>query len=256
MRRTLLTLAIPLLVAALLAPAVSAQTAQEVFDEVERRQRLVQNERAEIEMRIEDARGRARTRSMQVYTKVGGDDRQRSLLVFTGPGDIRGTGLLTIETASGDDQKLYLPALGRVQRIAGGQRSERFAGSDFTFEDLGTRDPAQYDVRMVETTRDAFVVEARPRDRDSQYARIVLTIDRQRYVVRRADHYDRRDQRVKVLEAEGFREVASGVFRADRLVMRDLVNNRQTVLHFASRETGVELSDDLFTERQLQRGLR
>jgi outer membrane lipoprotein-sorting protein len=252
----LTALPVLLLAAALLAPAAAAQSAQEVFDEVERRQRLVQNEQAELEMRIEDSRGRARTRSMQVFTKVGDDDRQRSLLVFTGPGDIRGTGLLTIETASGDDQKLYLPALGRVQRIAGGQRAERFAGSDFTFEDLGTRDPAQYDVRMLDTTADAFVIEARPRDTDSQYGRIVLTIDRQRYAVRRADHYDRRDQRVKVLQADNFREVASGVFRADRLIMQDLVANRQTVLTFASRETGRELSDDLFTERQLQRGLR
>lgn len=245
-----------LILLAPLAPIASAQTATEIFQEVERRQKLVQNERAQIEMVIEDARGRTRTRSMQVATKVGSDGRQRSLLVFTAPADIRGTGLLTIETASGDDQKLYLPTLGRVQRVAGSQRTERFAGSDFTFEDLGSRDPDQYRVRMVETRPDAFVIEARPLDAASQYSRIVLTIDRERYVILSADHFDRSDRRAKVLEAADFREVVPGAYRANRLTMADVVANRRTVLTFASRETPSSLSDDLFTERQLQRGLR
>jgi outer membrane lipoprotein-sorting protein len=250
-----LFLALLLLGGGLTVPA-QAQSAQEVFEEVERRQKLVQNERAEIEMVIEDSRGRTRSRSMQVLTKVGSDGRQRSLLVFTGPADIRGTGLLTVETASGDDQKLYLPALGRVQRVAGSQRAERFAGSDFTFEDLGSRDPDQYTVTMVDRGADAFVIEARPLDRDSQYSRIVLTVDRNRYVIRAADHYDRRDRLAKVLTADRFTEVVPGAHRASRLVMEDVIANRRTVLTFASRETPRELSDDLFTERQLQRGLR
>jgi outer membrane lipoprotein-sorting protein len=240
----------------LLAPVLHAQTAEEIFREVERRQKLVQNEEARIDMEIVDARGRTRSRAMQVYTKVGNDDRRRSLLVFTGPADIRGTGLLTIEQAGGDDQRLYLPALGRVQRIAGNQRTERFAGSDFTYEDLGTRDPDQYTTRMVETRPDAWVIEAVPRDRSSQYGRIVLTVDRERYVVRRADHYDRNGQLAKVLTAENFEEVAPRAFRARRLVMEDAQANRRTVLTFAGRRTDRTLSDDLFTERQLQRGLR
>jgi outer membrane lipoprotein-sorting protein len=250
----ILLFSIPLIL--LLAPAVAAQSAREVFEEVERRQNLVQNERAEIDMLIVDSRGRTRSRSMQAHTKIGDDGLRRSLLVFAAPADIRGTGLLTIQTSAGDDQKLYLPALGRVQRVTGSQRTERFAGSDFTFEDLGSRDPDQYDLRMVRTTADAFVVEARPKERDSQYSRVVMEIDRQRYVILRADHYDRRDERVKTLTAEEFRRVGDGVFRADRLVMEDLANGRRTELRFTTRDTNRVLPDDLFTERQLQRGAR
>jgi len=255
MKNPLAALLLALLMAAL-APSASAQSAREVFEEVDRRQKLVQTEQAEIQMEIVDARGRKRSRQMQVYTKVGTDSRQRSLLVFTGPADIRGTGLLTVETAAGDDQKLYLPALGRVQRIAGGQRAERFAGSDFTFEDLGSRDPGAYTTRMLETRPDVFVLEAVPTDRASQYSRLVLTVDRQRYALRQADHYDRSGRLAKVLRAEDFQEVAPGAFRARRLTMEDVQNDRRTVLTFASRQTGRPLSDDLFTERQLQRGVR
>jgi len=241
----------------LLPFAAAAQpTASEVFDEVERRQNLVTTESASLQMEIVDERGRTRTRSMDLRTKLGGDDRTKSILIFTGPADIRGMGLLTVETDSGDDQRLYLPALGRVQRIAGSKRGERFAGSDFTYEDLGTRDPDQYDVEMLETTDDAFVFEARPTDDDSDYSRIVLTVDRERYVIRRAEHFDQSGKLAKVLTAEDFAEVAPDSWRANRLTMEDVQSDRRTVLTFTERDTGDTLSDDLFTERQLQRGLR
>ena len=35
---------------------------------------------------------------------------------------------------------LFLPALGRVRRIAGSERQESFVGSDFTYEDIGGRE--------------------------------------------------------------------------------------------------------------------
>jgi outer membrane lipoprotein-sorting protein len=149
-----------------------------------------------------------------------------------------------------------MPALRRVQRIAGSRRTERFAGSDFTYEDLGSRDPNAYSSRMVETRPDVYVIEVRPNDRDSQYSRMVLTIDRNRYVIRQADYYDRAGQHVKQLTAEGFTEVASGSFRPGTMTMRDLKENRRTVLTFTERRTDRVLPDDLFTERQLERGGR
>jgi len=237
------------------AAAVAQTTASDVFDEVERRQNLVSTESASLQMEIVDERGRTRTRSMDLRTKLD-DGRTKSILVFTGPADIRGMGLLTVETGSGDDQRLYLPALGRVQRIAGSKRGERFAGSDFTYEDLGTRDPDQYDVEMLETTDDVFVFEARPKDDDSDYSRIVLTVDRERYVIRRAEHFGQSGQLAKVLTAEDFAEVAPDSWRANRLTMEDVQADRRTVLTFTDRDTGDALSDNLFTERQLQRGLR
>jgi outer membrane lipoprotein-sorting protein len=192
---------------------------------------------------------------MDLRTKLD-DGQTKSILVFTGPADIRGMGLLTVETGSGDDQRLYLPALGRVQRIAGSKRGERFAGSDFTYEDLGTRDPDQYDVEMLETTDDTFVFEARPKDDDSDYSRIVLTVGRERYVIQRAEHFDRGNKLAKVLTAADFVEVVPGSWRANRLTMEDVQADRRTVLTFSERDTGASLSDNLFTERQLQRGLR
>ena len=106
----------------------SAKEAKRIFEEVERRQKLVQDEKASVEMTITNSKGQTRKRAMTLYTKVDGG-KTKSLVVFTAPADIRGMGLLTLEGDEADDQKLYLPALGRVQRISGSKRGERFAGS-------------------------------------------------------------------------------------------------------------------------------
>ena len=250
----LLRLALPGLVALLVASPLLAQSADEIFEEVDRRQRLVESQRAELQMEIVDEQGRTRTRQMLLLTKVGADDRTKSLVVFTAPADIRGTGLLTVETGAGDEQKLYLPALRRVQRIAGSNRGERFAGSDFTYEDLGSRDPDAYTSTLFRTTADAFVLDIRPTDAaDTAYDRIVLGIDKDRYTILRADYYEG-DTVVKRLRSSDFEEVIPGVWQAGRLVMEDVENGRQTILTFTNRDSGTALRDDLFTERQLQRG--
>ena len=255
----------PLLAAALFAapaafsPALGAQPtppsptdADGIFREVDRRQALVESERATVRMEIEDKKGRVRSRTMELATKQDGDDA-KSVLLFTAPADIRGTGLLTIEQDGADEQKLYLPALKRVQRIAGSARGDRFAGSDFTFEDLGARDPDDYDARLLKTTDAAYTIEVRDRTGDSAYDRLVLTVSRARYTIDRAEYYDGAEL-AKVLTAGGFQEVAPQAFRADRLTMRDVREERETRLVFEDREVGAAVSDGLFSERTLQRG--
>jgi 2,4-dienoyl-CoA reductase-like NADH-dependent reductase (Old Yellow Enzyme family) len=70
--------------------------AQRILEEVERRQEAVKNESATIHMQIVDAKGRTRSRTMQVRTKVDAEGIAKSMLRFSDPGDIRGLGLLTI----------------------------------------------------------------------------------------------------------------------------------------------------------------
>ena len=68
-----------------------------------------------------------------------------ALIRFTYPNDIRNTAFLVWEHPGADDERfLYLPALGRVRRIAGQEKDESFVGSDLSYEDIGGRDIADY----------------------------------------------------------------------------------------------------------------
>src|SRR5688572_27407778 len=106
--------------------------------------------RAELRMKLFDRRGRARDRALTLLTlrRAEGD---RSLIRFTYPNDIRGTGFLVWEHPKGDDERfLYLPSLGRVRRIAGSEAQESFVGSDFSYKDIGGREFDDYTYALLE----------------------------------------------------------------------------------------------------------
>ena len=83
-------------------------------------------------MRLFDRQGRMRERAMTLWTKRGdGRTGDRTLLRSSAPADIRNTALLVLESPGREDERfLFLPALGRVRRIAGAEKQESFAGSD------------------------------------------------------------------------------------------------------------------------------
>lgn len=238
--------------------AVLAQAATEsataIFREVERRQRDAGTEEAKIRMEITAATGRTRIRRLLVRTKSTGDRSTRSMIVFQEPADIRGLSLLTLELPSGDDQFLYLPSLRRVQRIAGSSRSDRFAGSDFTYEDLASYEADDFQLELVANGRETWTLRATPLDAKSHYGRIEFEVEKARFVVLRARYFNRKGNQIKELTASGFVEVKPGSWRADRLEMQDLAESRRTVLAYESRAVNVALPDQLFTERELQRG--
>jgi hypothetical protein len=165
-------------------------------------------------------------------------------------------GLLTIEQEGPDDQRLYLPALGRVQRIAGQTRSDRFAGSDFSYEDLSSRDPEDYTSEIVSRADSLVVIEARPNGIESAYSRIVFSVDPRTFVIRSAEYFDDKDRLWKRLQTSGIEQAGPETWRANRLVMNDVREDRRTELVYLNRDTQGEVPETTFTERWLRRGLQ
>src|SRR5688500_16262342 len=149
--------------------------------------------RAELRMKLFDRRGRARDRALTLLTlrRAEGD---RSLIRFTYPNDIRGTGFLVWEHPKGDDERfLYLPSLGRVRRIAGSEAQESFVGSDFSYEDIGGREFDDYTYALLEENgswagsdgrpRPAYRLESKRKDASVAFPRVVSLVLKDSYVV-------------------------------------------------------------------------
>ena len=133
-------------------PGSPAPTADRIARSVQDRD-TGRDSRADLRMKLFDRRGRARDRALTLLTlrRAEGD---RSLIRFTYPNDIRGTGFLVWEHPAGDDERfLYLPSLGRVRRIAGSEAQESFVGSDFSYEDIGGREFDDYTYALLDRER-------------------------------------------------------------------------------------------------------
>ena len=82
-----------------------------------------------------------RYRTLYTYRLDNDNGEIWSLMRFTEPADINGTGLLTHDQPGDESsQWIYLPALDRARRISSSRKGGRFVGSDIYYEDLRKRD--------------------------------------------------------------------------------------------------------------------
>jgi hypothetical protein len=220
-------------------------------------------------MRLLDRRGRVRERQLDFFSLRGTESGRRAdrvLMRFRYPADIRGTGFLVIEHPAADDERfLYLPALGRVRRIAGEEKQDSFVGSDFTYEDMGGRELDDYtytalDVNAAWTspkgeTRPAWKLESRAKDVNATYPRVVSLVLKDSFVVVAAENYNRRGEVAKQFEVRSLEQV-SGIWTALELVMRNLRDRTSTELTVTKAEYNVGLEEADFSRRALEREAR
>jgi len=229
--------------------------------------------RLAMRMKLFDRRGRVRERSLTLLSMRGGSGRpvdgDRTLIRFTYPNDIDGTGFLVWEHPDAEDERfLYLPSLGRTRRIAGSEAQESFVGSDFTYEDIGGREFEDYEYTLLDTagpdamwkaadgtTHPIFRLESRSRDADARYPRVVSLVRRDNFVVVGAEIYNRRGGVQKTYRVVRLEEV-DGYWTALEMTMADEVQETRTELVLETVEYDVGLSADAFTRRELERGRR
>ena len=207
---------------------------------------------ATMEMIVTHASGQSLTREMRTWAR--GDEAR--VMKFTAPADIAGSGFLTIDDGTADETLVYLPALDRVRRVAGGQRGESFFGSDFSYEDVEGIDPDDYEHELLEV-RDSgdgpvYVVEAAPRpEAGSSYDRLVLEVPEATLLPVRVT-YHRDGEAVKVLTVSDVQEVGGYLLGLERR-METLGRDSFTVLRQRDLTLDEDLPDEVFSERFLRR---
>lgn len=142
-----------------------------------------------------------RLRKMITYRQDKKAGEVSTLIRFTEPADISGTGLLTLDTPTGDsNQWIFLPAMERVRRIDSNRKGGRFVNSDYYYEDLRDRKVAHDTHRLVarETISGVAcdILESVPVEPGSSvYKKRITWIDLATFIPMRIDFYEKRDDR-------------------------------------------------------------
>ena len=102
---------------------------------------------------IHSKKGNDRIREVIMKSKDYGDV-EISVIVFTTPKDVAGTGYLMFDYEEEDkdsDNWLYMPAMKKTRRIAssGSESEGSFMGTDFTYQDMGDRSLNKYDYNLL-----------------------------------------------------------------------------------------------------------
>jgi hypothetical protein len=243
--------------AALALPVTAAaQDARQIMEEAQRRTDAT-SQHYEGLLQVIDARGKISDKRW-VFDRLGSHGRSKSVLTFVQPAEVKGVALLIVNYPDrASDQWMWTPAIQRERRIALQDRSTRFFGTDFSFEDLEERDTGQYDYRMLgdESIEGSpcWKIESRPRKgKSSQYTSSIVWVRQDNYAFQRIENYvkDAVARRLRYSKIEN----VQGIWTARVLEMADLKRNSRTILTFDKLQYNVPMKEENFTLQALRRG--
>lgn len=199
-----------------------------------------------------------RVRKIIIYRLDGKSGEVSTLIRFTEPADIEGTGLLTLDLADGDsNQWIYLPAMERVRRIDSNRKGGRFVNSDYYYEDLRDRKVHMDAHRIIgrETVGGVAceVLESVPvKPGNSVYTKRISWIDPATMIPMRVDFFDKREDQPSKRLLVTKREKIQAYWTVMDSMLTDLGNEHQTRLTVEKILYDRRLPARLFTPQVLE----
>jgi outer membrane lipoprotein-sorting protein len=255
-RRVLLcTIGVIVLVCSARAVLRAADDPRQIVGESQKRTNAT-SQRYEGLLQVFDARGKIVDKQW-TFERLGAHGQSKSVLRFTAPAEVKGVALLVFNHPDrASDQWMWTPAIERDRRIALQDRSTRFFGTDFSFEDLEERDVDQYDyVLQGEETVDGALcwkIESTPKKtKSSQYTRSIVWIRKDNYAFARVESYIKANL-VRRLNYSKIENV-SGFWTGRVMEMSDLTRGSRTRLTLDKLQYNVALKEEDFTLQAIRR---
>ena len=254
---------------AMVAPplfAASQPSGDEIANNINARDEGVSLVRT-LTMEMTDKRGKQRIRKTRGFRKYFGDEK-RTAIYYLSPKNVKDTAFMIYDyadTSIDDDQWLYLPAMRKVRRISASDRGDYFLGTDFTYEDI----KQESKVSIADYTRktigeemidghQTYIVESTPVDKvtakELGYSKVKQWVDAGIWIVRKAEFTSLRNKPLKTIYTKDIKQI-QGIWTAHLLEAVNHKTRHTTKFIFSDIDYQTEISDDLFTERALRRGL-
>jgi hypothetical protein len=247
-------LAAPLLTSAAMRPADPAITGEEIEIRQDKMQSGYIGETRSMTLTLVNAQGEESVRKVDFEGFEGSSRRDKTVLRFTYPADLKGTALLTHEQGGGDDdQWLYLPSIKRVKRIASSNQSGSFMGSEFAYEDLVVRQIDKYTSRYLGDEeidgKDCYVIERTPKNKNSGYSKVIRWRMKSNLQELKTDYFDRKGELLKQRTMEGHR-LLDGFWRVKKIAVKNVQTNKYSTLTFDAVKVKLNLLEHQFSVQE------
>ncbi|MCC6586978.1 MAG: outer membrane lipoprotein-sorting protein [Bryobacterales bacterium] len=238
------------------AAAAFGQDPRQIIEEVQKRTRA-DSQRYEGTLQVIDGKNRIADKRWE-YERLGSFGDSKAVLRFVAPAEVKGVALLIHNHKDrSSDQWMWTPALQRDRRIALQDRSTRFFGTDFSFEDLEERDVNQNDYKLVgDETIDGqacWKIESRPiKTKSSQYTHSYLWVRKDIYAFVQVEGR-KNEQIVRRIHYRDLEKV-KGIWTARTLEVIDIGRNSRTVMKLEKLDYNIPMKESDFTLQALRRG--
>jgi outer membrane lipoprotein-sorting protein len=236
------------------ACGLAAQTASQIMDEVHRRAHA-ENFRYDGRIVTRKANGATDRKSWRCQ-RLGEAGSSKTMLRFTDPADIRGVALLVWNHPQKPSEMwLYTPALARTRRIAPQDRSSRFAGTDFSFEDFEESDTSSWEYSDLQEEREGGeacwrIAARRSITHPSQYDRETVWVSKEKMTPLRIDKF-RGGKAARRLTMQSL-ELRQSVWTPMRVEVVDLLGNSSTTLELVDARYNQRMPESQFSLEALK----
>ncbi len=180
-----------------------------------------------------------------IITQKGNDKR---IFRFTAPSSQEGIAVLSLPN---DIMYLYMPAFGKERRIASHVKNQKFAGTDFTYDDMeAVPFSLKYTPKLLKTESNNFILELKPKSPKSEYSKLIVKVNKTNYYPVAMEYYDKGNKKIK----EGtykFKKIGK-YWNAEEMSITDIKKNHTTKMIMSNVQYDKGLSDDDFTVRKLK----
>ncbi len=230
----------------------------EIAEETQRRDSGFGDYAVSGTMILEGPGGFTSERKFKMYTIEVPDDGDKRLVNFLEPRDLAGMVSLTYSHGlEPDDQWIYMPALRRTKRLAARDKSGSFAGSELSFEDIGTWEVKKYTYKYIKDElldgKPTFVVENIPAYPYSSYKMIKEWVDQEIYHPLRLLYHDINGQPLKEMHFYDYQKFAGKYWRPMKMVMTNLKTGAVSTIIWSDYEFGADFTASDLSPAALRR---
>lgn len=185
-------------------------------------------------------------RTLSMHVQLKGEKR---LTEFTAPADMKGTKVLIL---SPTQMYVYLPAFGKVRRIASHTKDQGFLGLTFSQDDMATTayGPEYSGTLGADTGSQVTVVLTPKAGQDTAYAKIEVLLNKDHMVPAQLKYFNGDGNNIKT-ETRTAYSCEGDVCTPGELKMTDNTKGSWTKLVAKSRKVNPDISDDVFSQRNL-----
>jgi|WetSurMetagenome_2_1015567.scaffolds.fasta_scaffold34329_2 outer membrane lipoprotein-sorting protein len=255
--KTITAAAVALMVGSSLFALDGTEVMQKVYD-----RKKPNFTKAAVIMQLNSKDGSTETRNVGEYGRCK-NNLSDAVMIFLSPASVKDTRFLQKENKGRDDDKwIYLPALRTTRRVASSEGDKSFVGTDFTYDDMSTRDVSKDTHEMVREEKkgnfDCYVVKSTPVDKNDQYSYRMSWVDKTTWIPIYIEMYDKTGKLEKTNEIKTIQQkTGDGNYTYNiptESYMRNVQTGHSTNLKIVNIEVDKPLADGYFTPNFLNTG--
>jgi outer membrane lipoprotein-sorting protein len=188
-------------------------------------------------------------RKLELEVKLKGEKR---LTEFLAPADMKGTKVLIL---SSTQMYVYLPAFGKVRRIASSVTDQGFMGLTFTQTDLSlTRYSDLFTAQVASDAGDSLKLVATPKaGKEPPYAKIEFTVLKQNSLPTELRYFNAAGTHIKTETRSGYTCESDACTPSEMKMVDHTKGGHWTKLTRKAWKVNESIADEVFSKRSLEK---